>query len=499
MKKSADLTKGNIWKVLLLYSLPLFGSAFVQQLYSLVDLLVVGNFAREGALAVDAIGNASVIINILLAFALAANGGCSVIVAKYYGMRNNKKVRETVNTAFVSYAVLCAAVMALGFGFSALSLRALGVHDMYFDDCIEYLYIYIGSLPFVFLYNLACGVCSAVGDSKTPFIFLAASSVLNVALDLLFVRVLHMDVAGAAWATFISQAISCVLTAIVLFKKLKKISSDKKPRLFVRSILKDITATSLPIFLQQSFITVGNFFVTRCINGLDSTGDAITGFTTAFKFVCTATMSMVSMTNGLSNFAAQNKAAGEHARIKKGYFVMLVYTMVISLVFLAVFVSCPQALTKLFIHRDKLTPAAMNYSVSFLTIVSCFLPAVCVKILSDGAVRGCGGNVGFAVSTIIDLVARVILVYALVGAGWGFDGVCWAWPIGWSVSSVLAVAFWIFQLKKLNAPQPAFRSAASEESEVSNEAAAVCPNDDSSDNDARQSRNASIDISDADK
>lgn len=430
--------------------MPLFGSAFVQQLYSLVDLLVVGNFAREGALAVDAIGNASVIINILLAFALAANGGCSVIVARFYGMRDNKRVRETVNTAFISYAVLCAAVMVLGFGFSTLSLRALGVHNMYFDDCIEYLYIYIGSLPFVFLYNLACGVCSAMGDSKTPFLFLIASSVLNVVLDLVFVRVMHADVAGAAWATFISQAIACVLTAIVLFKKLKKIGSEQKPRRFVKSILKDITATSLPIFLQQSFITVGNFFVTRCINGLDDTGDAITGFTTAFKFVCTATISVVSMTNGLSNFAAQNKAAGEYSRIKKAYFVMLVYTLIVTLIFVAAFVAFPQQLTRLFIQREKLTPAAMQYSVSFITIVSCFLPVVCVKILSDGAVRGCGGNVGFTVSTVVDLVSRVILVYTLVGAGWGFSGVCWAWPIGWSISSVLAVAFWLFHVKKLN-------------------------------------------------
>ncbi|MDE6303137.1 MAG: polysaccharide biosynthesis C-terminal domain-containing protein, partial [Clostridia bacterium] len=210
-----SLTNGNVWKTLLLYSLPLFGSALVQQFYSLVDLLVVGNFAAEVALAVDAIGNATVIVNILLAFALGSNGGCSVIIAKYAGAKNNKKLHETVNTALISFAVLCAVIMAVGFGAGKASLNALSVHGSYFDDCAEYLYIYIGSLPFIFLYNLGCGICSALGDSKTPFIFLVISSVLNIALDLLFVCVFHLDVAGAAWATFISQAISCILTVIV--------------------------------------------------------------------------------------------------------------------------------------------------------------------------------------------------------------------------------------------------------------------------------------------
>ena len=202
-RKTVNLTGGKVWKVLLAYSLPLFGSAIVQQLYSLVDLLVVGNFAKEGALAVDAIGNATVVINVLLAFALGANGGCSVLVARYFGENNFKRVRETVSTALISYSVLCAAIMALGFACAGVALIALGVHGAYYGDCLEYLYVYIGSLPFVFLYNLGCGICSALGDSKTPFIFLVVSSVLNVGLDICFVYLLHLDVAGAAWAPVI--------------------------------------------------------------------------------------------------------------------------------------------------------------------------------------------------------------------------------------------------------------------------------------------------------
>lgn len=447
-KKTVNLTHGNLWKVLLMYSLPLFGSAFVQQMYSLVDLLVVGNFANEGALAVDAIGNATVVINVLFAFAFGANGGCSVAVARHFGENDFKRVRETVNTAVVSYSVLCGVVMVVGFSLGGVLLTGLGVHGVYFKDCLDYLYIFVGSLPFVFIYNLGCGVCSALGDSKTPFIFLVISSVLNIGLDFAFVYGLHMDVAGAAWATFISQAVSSVLTAVVVLGKLRSVKSQEKPKLFDKTLLKELTVTSVPIILQQSFVSVGNFFVNRCINGIDDTGDAITGFTTAFKVIVMCTMSIVAMTNGFSNFASQNRAAGEYGRIKKGFWIMTLYMQIVCAVFLVIFVSCPQFLTQVFIQAEKLTDAAMSYSVMFLTIVSCFMPVVGVKIMADGAVRGCGGNIGFTVSTFTDLILRVALVYILVAADWGFSGVCWAWAIGWSVGAVVAFAFWAFMLKK---------------------------------------------------
>ena len=369
-------------------------------------------------------------------------------VARHFGENDFKRVRETVNTAVVSYSVLCGVVMVVGFSLGGVLLTGLGVHGVYFKDCLDYLYIFVGSLPFVFIYNLGCGVCSALGDSKTPFIFLVISSVLNIGLDFAFVYGLHMDVAGAAWATFISQAVSSVLTAVVVLGKLRSVKSQEKPKLFDKILLKELTVTSVPIILQQSFVSVGNFFVNRCINGIDDTGDAITGFTTAFKVIVMCTMSIVAMTNGFSNFASQNRAAGEYGRIKKGFWIMTLYMQIVCAVFLVIFVSCPQFLTQVFIQAEKLTDAAMSYSVMFLTIVSCFMPVVGVKIMADGAVRGCGGNIGFTVSTFTDLILRVALVYILVAAGWGFSGVCWAWAIGWSVGAVVAFAFWAFMLKK---------------------------------------------------
>lgn len=437
--QTLDLTKGSIWKMLLLYSLPLLGSALVQQAYSLVDLLIVGNFAADGQNALTAVGEATIIVNILLAFALGCNGGCSVIVSRYFGAKNSKKVRETINTAMITFGILCAAVMFFGFVLARPSMYALSVTDGFImDNSLTYLFIYVGSMPFVFLYNVGCGISSALGDSKSPFLFLVFSSVVNVGLDLLFVCVFHWDVAGAAWATFISQAGACVLTVAVLLRKLRAVGGEGAAR-FNKYICRDLIVTSIPIILQNSFVSVGNLFVQKKINEISL--DAAAGFTTAFKLVQIANVGVGNMTSGLANFCSQNKAAGEYGRIKTGYLAVLVYAMITSLIFVALCEIIPLPLTMVFI--DNPTQEAIDCSILFLQIVSAFLPVVCVKIVSDGAVRGCGGNLGFTISTFADLILRVVFVYILVDAGMGFSGVCWAWAIGWSVSVFVALGFFL--------------------------------------------------------
>ncbi len=448
-QKITDLTKGNVWKILLFYSLPLFGSAMVQQAYSLVDLLVVGNFAADGQIALTAVGESTIVVNILLAFALGCNGGCSVIIARFFGAKENKRVRETVNTALVSFSVMCAALMIAGFSLAIPSMYALSVKEgAVMDNALTYLYIFTGSLPFVFLYNIGCGICSALGDSKMPFFFLLFSSVVNVGLDLLFVGVFHWDVAGAAWATFISQALSCVPTCFVLIKKLKGITYEGKASIFDKSICKSLFITSIPVILQNSFVSVGNLFVQKRINLLsaDGTFSEAAGFTTAFKLVQIANVGVGTMTGGLANFCSQNRAAGEYNRIKQGYFAVLCYAMITSLMFVLLCECLPRQLTMVFI--DNPTERAIECSILFLRIVSAFLPTVCIKIVSDGAVRGCGGNLGFTISTFTDLIIRVVMVYVLVNP-LGFAGVGWAWAIGWAVSMFVAIGFLVAQLRKV--------------------------------------------------
>jgi len=219
--------------------------------------------------------------------------------------------------------------------------------------------------------------------------------------------------------------------------------------------------TSVPIILQNSFVSVGNLFVQKRINLLstDGTFSEAAGFTTAFKLVQIANVGVGTMTNGLANFCSQNRAAGEYGRIKQGYIAVLCYAMTTSLIFLLLCECLPRPLTMLFIENP--TERAVECSILFLRIVSAFLPAVCVKIVSDGAVRGCGGNLGFTVSTFTDLILRVIMVYVLVNP-LGFSGVGWAWAIGWSVSMFIAIAFLIAQLAKVKREAEANKKAKSE-------------------------------------
>ena len=196
-----DLTVGKPEGVLLRFCLPLFGSIIFQQLYNIADSFVAGNFISEDALA--AVGNSYEITLIFIAFAFGCNIGCSVLTAQLFGAKNNKDMKTAVYTSLISSAVICVILMAAGIAFSDGLLRLINTPDKVFADSKLYLDIYIFGLPFVFLYNVATGIFSALGDSKTPFIFLACSSVSNIGIDILFVKAFGMGVSGVAWATFL--------------------------------------------------------------------------------------------------------------------------------------------------------------------------------------------------------------------------------------------------------------------------------------------------------
>ncbi len=442
-QKTQNLTQGNVWKILLFYMLPLFGSAMVQQVYSMVDLLVVGNFAANGEQALYAVGQATIIVNVLMAFCFGANGGCSVVIAKHYGAGDNKKVWETVYTSLIVFSALCATVMAVGFALGKTTFQLMQVQPEAMADSITYLFIYTGSLPFVFLYNICNGICSALGDSKSPFIFLVISSVLNILLDLLFVCVFHWDVAGVAWATFIAQAISSVLTVFVVIKKLRTLPCEQKPKKFDKAICKDIIVTSVPVILQNCFISIGNLFVQGRINQIVVDGNplaASVGFTAGFKLMCFSNIGIVTMTNGFSLFCSQNLAAGQIERVKKGYWITILYAVAITLLFTLALSIFREPLAYLFI--DNPTPQSVECAKQFLLTTSLFLPVVSIKITTDNAIRGCGGNIGFAIATLVDLGSRVALVYLLTYFGLGFTGVCWSWPLGWFISIGVSFIFY---------------------------------------------------------
>lgn len=430
-----DLTKGKPSNVLLRYSLPLFGSVIFQQLYNIADNFVAGKFIGEEALA--AVGNSFEVTMIYLSFAFGLNIGASVVIARYFGEKNFTSLKTAVSTAYITCVTVCGILMLLGFIFIPDFLNLINTPTEVYDDTLLYLNIYTGGLLFLFLYNISTGIFASLGDSKTPFIFLAISSVTNIFMDILFVKIFKLGIAGIAWATFICQSISCIFSIIVLLKQISKIECEGKPQLFSSNILKKILVISIPSTLQQSFISVGNLAVRSIINTFGTS--AMAGYTAATKFNTFAITSCVTIGNGVSNFTAQNLGANSIDRVRQGFKAGIKMITVIALFFAVIYIAFPQYIIRIFLDSDS--SEALKTGIQFLRIVSPFYAIISIKLTTDGILRGAGNMVQFMIATLIDLVLRVVFAFIL-STSLGLTGIWISWPIGWVIATILSAYFY---------------------------------------------------------
>lgn len=429
-----DLTIGNPSTVLWKFCLPLFGSVIFQQLYNIADSLIAGKFIGENALA--AVGNSYEITLIFIAFAFGCNMGCSVITSMLYGEKNFERMKTAIYTSILFTVVVCGFLMMIGFLFSENLLNLIHTPDLIFMDSTVYLDIYMLGLPFLFFYNVSNGIFSALGDSKTPFYFLAFSSCSNILVDYLFVRYLKMGVAGVAWATFLCQGVSCILACWVVFNRLRKIKT-KKVKWFSFSLLKRIVNIALPSTLQQSFVSVGNIIIQSIVNGFGAS--VIAGFSAATKLNNLVITSFTTIGNGISNYTAQNMGANEYKRVHEGYKagVKMVWIICVPIVFL--YFICSKQLIDLFLENPSMH--VVNSGVSFLKIVSPFYFVISLKLVVDGILRGSSQMSDFMKSTFVDLLLRVLLSI-IFSKMFGYIGIWMSWPVGWSVSTMLSNLFY---------------------------------------------------------
>lgn len=431
-----DLTVGKPETVLWKFCIPLFGSVIFQQFYNLADSFVAGKFIGENALA--AVGNSYEITLIFIAFAFGCNIGCSVIVSHFFGAKKYSEMKTAIYTAMITSAVVCTVLMCLGLGFCDTLLHAIKTPEELFTASKLYLDIYVWGLPFVFFYNIATGIFSALGDSKTPFFFLAASSTANVAADILFVTAFNMGVAGVAWATFLCQGVSCLLALSVVLLRLRKIQSDGIIRVFSFSVLKRFLSVAVPSVLQQSFISVGNIIIQGVINGFGA--GVIAGYSASVKLNNLVITSFTTLGNGISNYTAQNVGAGKYKRIKEGFRagIKLVWLLSIPLFFAYFFAG--KWLLYLFIEEPS--ALALQTGIAFLRILSPFYFVISAKLVADGILRGSNMMNKFMIATFTDLILRVGLAKVLSRTALGAIGIWCAWPIGWTIASILSVMFY---------------------------------------------------------
>ena len=430
-----DLTVGKPETVLWKFCITLFGSVIFQQLYNIADSLVAGKFIGENALA--AVGNSYEITLIFIAFAFGCNIGCSVIVSQFFGAKRYVDVKTSVHTAMISSAVLCAVLMLFGLLCGDSMLALIRTPNEIWADSSLYLRIYVLGLPFLFFYNIATGIFSALGDSKTPFIFLAFSSTANILVDILFVAVFQMGVAGVAWATFLCQGISCMLAVIVVFRRLSKIASKEEAALFSLEILKKIAVIAIPSILQQSFISVGNIIIQSVINGFGP--GVIAGYAAAIKLNNLVITSFTTLGNGISNYTAQNLGAGILSRIKEGFRAGVKMVWAICVPIVALYLLAAPVLVRFFMNEPS--ELALTSGVKFLYIVAPFYFIISIKLTADGILRGAGLMKAFMISTFTDLILRVALAIIFAGQ-FGYIGIWCAWPIGWSIATCMSVFFY---------------------------------------------------------
>ena len=433
-----DLTTGNPSRILWRCCLPLFGSVIFQQLYNIADSFVAGKFIGEEALA--AVGNSYEVTLIFIAFAFGCNIGCSVIVSQLFGAKRMKDLKTAVYTTMIATGVLCGLLMLVGLVFCTGLLHLINTPANIIADSALYLRIYICGLPFVFYYNVSTGIFSALGDSKTPFIFLTISSISNIVMDIVFVTALSSvftrGVDGVAWATFICQGVSCLFALYFVLKRLKTIETEGKIPRFSWNLLRRIGIVAVPSTLQQSFVSVGNIIIQSIINSFGS--GVMAGYSASVKLNNLVITSLITIGNGLSNYTAQNVGARKYERVREGFRAGLKMVWILCIPLTAAYLLAPKALMHVFL--DEPTAMAMRSGVAFLRLLSPFYFMVGAKLISDGILRGEGRMVSFMVATFTDLVLRVVLA-KLLSLQFGWFGIWLAWPIGWFAATLCSVGF----------------------------------------------------------
>lgn len=438
-----DLTEGQPRKVLWQYTLPMFVSVIFQQLYNIADSVIVGNFAARGEDALAAVGASYPITMIFMAIAMGCNVGCAVVISQLFGAKRFREMKTAVSTTLLASLVLSVLLTVVGLLFTSAMMTAIHTPQNIFADAAVYLKIYIGGFVFLFLYNVTTGVFTSLGDSKTPLYFLIGSSLANILLDWIFVAVLHWDVAGVAWATFLCQGVACVLAMVTLKRRLRNVVCDGRPQVFSLEMLKRIGWMAVPSILQQSFVSVGNIFIQSLINGFGSS--VIAGYSSAIKINTFALTCFSTLGNGVSGFTAQNVGAGKQDRVRKGWRVGISMGFFIAIPFFVFCCFCANHLIRMFMQTG--TDEAVGVGVQFLRIVSPFYFVIVMKLMTDGLLRGAGNMKSFMIATLSDLILRVVLAYILSGF-YQTTGIWMSWPIGWVIGTVLSLAFYLHMMHK---------------------------------------------------
>ncbi len=436
------MTEGNPLKLILSFAAPLLIGNLLQQTYNIIDAAIVGQILGSDALA--AVGASSSVQFLVLGFCMGLCSGFSVPIAKYFGAENTAKLHKCVYNAYIlmlGFAVVLTCATAL---LCPQILRLMSTPDDIFDRAYIYLLIIFLGIPFTLFYNLVAGMLRAIGDSRTPFIFLAISTVLNIFFDLFCISVLKLGCAGAALATVTSQAISGIACFVYIQIKCPLLQSHKDQRHIDGSAIKELLMMGIPMGLQFSITAIGSMVMQSANNSLGST--YVSGFTAGSKIKQFAICPFDAIATGVSVYCSQNLGAGKIDRIKKGIKDGLIVGISYGAVMGVLLNLFGRTLSMMFISADEV--AVLDASAKYLSRLGMFFWCLGILNVLRMTIQGLGYS-GIAIfSGFMEMAARIIVSSIFVPI-YAFDAICFTDQSAWVSASIYCIIVCTWCLKKV--------------------------------------------------
>lgn len=437
-----DMTQGSPVKHILLFSIPLLIGNVFQQFYSMVDTIIVGRFVGVDALA--AVGSTGSLVFLINGFALGLTSGFSVMVSQRFGANDEKGLRKAVSSS----VVLCAALVVILTTTSLIAakplLHLMNTPDNIFNDAYIYVAIIFAGIVTTVAYNMMASILRALGDSKSPLYFLIISSILNIVLDLVFIINFKMGVAGAAYATIISQGVSAILCFIYILKKYAILKLSRKDYNVKKSMYIKHLKIGIPMALQFSITALGLITVQGALNVLGST--VIAAYTASSKALQLVMQPAVTYGVTMATYCGQNLGAKRYDRIKDGVNKAIKISIITSIIAGFVLIAFGTQFVKLFIENPDAQIIA--YSKQVLTISGIFFIPLGLIFIFRNALQGIGESFVPMMAGVAELGARALVAFTLP-AFWGFFGICLADPIAWIAASIPLTLYYHRTIKKL--------------------------------------------------
>lgn len=433
--KSPDMTKGNITAQLLLFFFPILLGTFFQQLYNTADAVIVGqNVGKLGLAAVG--GTTSTLINLFIGIFVGLSSGFSVIISQHFGAKNHKLVSECVHTAIMFSLIVGIVVSILGAIFSKTMLSYMNVPEDIMPMAIPYLQIYFLGLAPNLIYNMGAGLLRAVGDSKTPLIFLIISCFINIILDILLIKYIGMGVVGAAVATVTSQVVSAILVIVVLSRRKDAL------RLFIRKLhinfpeLRKMVSIGTAAGMQSAMYTIANILIQASINTLGT--DTIAAFTAYGKIDTLFWMTIQSLGISVTTFTGQNFGYGNKERVKKGIIHGMILSVVITGIVMLLLKLFGRSIYTLFTN-DK---SVLDIGTDMLNFMVVAFPTYITIEIFSGSLRGIGDSWIPMIMTASGVcVLRIRWIIVMVPKYPNIFTILWAYPLSWITTSILFIIY----------------------------------------------------------